>query len=102
MTAPSIATQANAIAERLKQSVPAYQPPETVAPSVVPLIELAELVGELARRGEQQPAETVTSILLEHQGPFFNGAESQCSCGLWVKTAGGWAAHVARALGGAS
>lgn len=101
MTEPTIAEQADAIVARLKRTVPAYRPPETVAPSVVPLIELAQLVGKLARRGElPRPAEAVTSILLEHQGPFFNGADLRCGCRHRVATAIEWAEHVNQALGG--
>lgn len=41
---------------------------------------------------------TVTSILLEHQGPFFNGVDERCSCGQLVSGGKGWAEHVASLL----
>lgn len=100
MTEPTIAEQSDAIVARLKRSVPAYRPPETVAPSVVPLIELAQLVGELARRGEQQPPESAVDVLLKHQGPFLNGGQSRCGCGGPVRDGRDWAEHVNRMLGG--
>ncbi len=41
---------------------------------------------------------TAASILLKHQGPYFNGVESRCSCGYLVRSSDEWAAHVAQAL----
>lgn len=34
------------------------------------------------------------AVLRKHQGPFFNGIGSNCSCGRPVRTADEWARHV--------
>lgn len=40
-----------------------------------------------------------TAILLEHQGPFFDGTgESRCLCGHPVASGEEWAAHVNQKL----
>lgn len=37
-------------------------------------------------------------VLISHQGPYFDGVSSSCSCGATVKTGGEWADHVADKL----
>jgi len=42
-------------------------------------------------------AETA-AVLLVHQGPYFNGVESRCSCGQLVLNGHRWAEHVTQQL----
>lgn len=100
MTEPTMSERADALASRVKAACGPYRRRAQVPASMAEVLELAELVRNLARTAEQKPASAMASILLEHQGPFFNGTESQCSCGLWVKSAEDWSEHVAELIGG--
>ena len=40
----------------------------------------------------------LAAVLRVHQGPFFNGIGSNCSCGRPVRTADEWAQHVAEEI----
>lgn len=100
MTEPSITEQAEDLRVQLQAVVDA-QPAYGARPSM-PLaagVALTRMVRDLAR-GERSP-EGAVDILLEHQGPHFNGHTSRCQCGEQVRSGRDWAEHVNQALGGA-
>lgn len=104
MTEPTIAARAEDLRAQLQaivDSVPTYSPSTPLLP-ISAGVSLARMVAELARVVEQRPTESVASILLEHQGPHFNGHTSRCQCGEQVRSGQDWAEHVAQVLGGAS
>ncbi|MCV7205287.1 hypothetical protein H7J71_25100 [Mycolicibacterium peregrinum] len=101
MTELTIAEQADALVAELQDAIDTIPRYSSRTPYLTARagISLARMVGELARRGEQQP-ESAVDVLLKHQGPFFNGGESRCGCGGRVRDGRDWAEHVNRMLGG--
>ena len=74
-----------------------YRSAERVPASMADIRGIAELVRDLARAVERTPA---SSLLIKHQGPFFNGADMRCGCGELVQDAEAWAIHAIEQLGG--
>ena len=97
MTGPSISERAKGAVSSIDTFMRAchpYRPIERVPASIADVREVAEILLDLARAVEANHA----SILLAHQGPFFNGTESHCLCGHPVQSAEEWAAHVNQKL----
>ena len=98
MTGLSISARADDWANQFQaalDSLPAYSPHRSrTSLSVQSGITLARMLADLARVVEANHA----GVLLEHQGPFFNGTDERCGCGHPVKSAEEWAAHVNQKL----
>ncbi|MDH6199228.1 hypothetical protein M2272_005896 [Mycobacterium frederiksbergense] len=43
---------------------------------------------------------TAAKVLLEHQGPYFNGVDLRCKCGQVVVDGADWARHTVEELAG--
>ncbi|MBP3087004.1 hypothetical protein [Mycolicibacterium fortuitum] len=98
MSELTISERAEALAARLEGGAAAsFRLPEQVPASQHPVIELARLLAEHARAGEQRDA----AVLAKHQGPYFNGVDMRCGCQQIVADGLDWARHVARVVTGA-
>lgn len=100
MTEPTIAERAEgamASIDTYMRTCHPYRSAERVPASMADIRGIAELVRDLAHTVERTPA---SSVLVKHQGPFFNGADMRCGCGELVEDAKAWAAHAIDQMGG--
>lgn len=98
MPEQTISERADALADRLKAGAAAsFRSPARMPVTFQPVIELARLLAEHARAGEQRDA----AVLAKHQGPYFNGVDMRCGCQQIVADGDDWARHVARVRAGA-
>ncbi|TGB37910.1 hypothetical protein [Mycolicibacterium peregrinum] len=100
MTDPTIAERAEGAVSSIDtymRTCHPYRSAERVPATMADVRGLAELVRDLSRSAEQQPA---SAVLVKHQGPFFTGVEMRCGCGEVVEDALAWAAHAIEQMGG--